>query len=128
MTGYGADVRLDGSRDVVAAASGGLEQISGPALVAQDVGEELAIPRGSLPWDRTAGSDLLLWLNDRSPRDYEVEGELRRVALRDPRVDAATVSADGDGAGGYLLRFRVIGSVAEQVLRFDLPGVERAHG
>ena len=127
MTGFGADVRLDGSRDAVAAASGDLEQISGPALVAQDVAEELAIPRGSLPWDRTAGSDLLLWLNDRSPRDYEVEGELRRVALRDPRVDAATVSASRDG-GGYLLRFRALGSVAEQVLRFDLPDLERAHG
>lgn len=124
MIDYGADVRLDGSRDALADAAGDLARIDGPALVAQDVAEELAIPRGSLPWDRAAGSDLLLWLNDRSPRDYEVEGELRRVALRDPRVDAATVVAARDGAG-YLLRFRVIGSVEEMALRFDLPGVER---
>ena len=124
MIDYGADIRLDGGRDALADAGGDLARIDGPALVAQDVAEELAIPRGSLPWDRTAGSDLLLWLNDRSPRDYEVEGELRRVALRDPRVDAATVSAARDG-DGYLLRFRALGSVEELALRFDLPGVER---
>ncbi len=123
---YGSDLRLDADRDAVPDPAGDLAELSGPELVAQDLAEELSIPRGSLPWDREAGSDLLFWLNDRSPRDYEVEGELRRVALRDPRVDAATVTAARDGAG-YALRFRAVGSLAEQALRFDLPGLERGH-
>lgn len=123
---YGSDLRLDRDRDVILDPAGGLVEISGPELVAQDLAEELSIPRGSLPWDREAGSDLLFWLNDRSPRDYEVEGELRRVALRDPRVDAATVTAARDGAG-YALRFRAAGSLAEQTLRFDLSDLERRH-
>ena len=123
---YGSDLRIDRDRDAIQDPAGDLAEVSGAALVAQDVAEELSIPRGSLPWDRKAGSDLLFWLNDRSPRDYEVEGELRRVALRDPRVDAATVTAARDGAG-YALRFRAVGSPAEQTLRFDLPNLERRH-
>lgn len=123
---YGSDLRLDRDRDAVPDPAGDLMTVSGPALVAQDLAEELSIPRGSLPWDREAGSDLLFWLNDRSPRDYEVEGELRRVALRDPRVDASTVTTARAGAG-YALRFRAIGSPTEQTLRFDLPDLERDH-
>lgn len=123
---YGSDLRLDSARDLIPDPAGGLVDLSGPELVAQDLAEELSIPRGSLPWDREAGSDLLFWLNDRSPRDYEVEGELRRVALRDPRVDAATVTAARDGAG-YALHFRAVGSPAEQTLRFDLSDLERRH-
>ena len=111
MSDYGSDAALDASSDVRVVDSG-LTRLDGPALVAQDVAEALRTPRGSLPWDRDAGSDLLLLLHAAVVRDEVAEAEIRRVAIADPRVDAATVSVsrEGEGEGGYRLSFHVLGS------------------
>ena len=122
MTDYGTDVRLDGHApgDVAVTPVDGLAQIDGPALVAQDIAEEVVTPRGSLPWDTAAGSDLLQWLNSPWPRDAEVLAELRRVAARDPRVDVRAIAARRDREGGYTLSFRPLGAIDTVDLSFDL--------
>lgn len=121
MTDYGTDVRLDADGDVAVTPTGALAQIDGPALVAQDIAEEAATPLGSLPWDPQAGSNLLQWLNSPWPRDAEVLAELRRLAAKDPRVDARTIDARSD-RDGYVLSFRPLGSVSLRELRFDGDG------
>ena len=122
MTDYGTDVRLDGHApgDLAVTPTADLAQIDGPALVAQDIAEEVVTPRGSLPWDTAAGSDLLQWLNSPWPRDAEVLAELRRVAARDPRVDVRTIAARSDREGEYTLSFRPLGAAAVVDLSFDL--------
>ena len=55
-------------------------------------------------------------------RDEEVQAELRRLALKDPRVDARTVETSVEHDGTYELRFVALGSI-DQVLRFDLQGL-----
>ncbi len=131
MTGYGADVRLDGhlSGDLITTPTADLEPISGPALVAQDIAEEVVTPLGSLPWDRSAGSNLPRWLNSPHRGAPEVLAELRRVAAKDPRVDVLTIAArqDGDRDRRYLLSFRTLGSTAPVELAFDVQALT-AHG
>lgn len=121
---YGSDIRLDDDRDI-AIDGDDLAVIDGPALVAQDVREEIDTPLGSLFWDRSAGSHLRKWLLAASASPPGVTEELERVALRDPRVDAETVHAEQRPDGSYRLRFRVLGHVPEQVLRFDLQELAR---
>lgn len=118
MRDYGTDVALLEGADVRVMDSG-LTRLEGPALVAQDVAEALRTPRGSLPWDRDAGSDLLLWLNSPVVRDEVAEAEIRRVAIADPRVDAATVAV-GRVHEGYRLSFRVLGSAELMEMQFDV--------
>ena len=121
MTDYGTDVRLDGdvAGDVAVTPTDDLAQIDGPALVAQDIAEAVATPRGSLPWDPSAGSNLLQWLNSPYPRAAEVLAELRRLAAGDPRVDVRTIDARSDRDGHYLLSFRPLGAIDTVALSFD---------
>ena len=119
MTDYGTDVR-HAPGDVAVTPTAGLALIDGPALVAQDVAEEVVTPLGSLPWSPAAGSNLLQWLNSPWPRDAEVLAELRRVAARDPRVDVRTIAARRDWEGGYTLSFRPLGGGVTVDLSFDL--------
>ena len=70
-------------------------KVSGAAESAQNIVEALHTPIGSLPWDRTAGSNLPLWLNQINPPD-RIRGELRRVALNTPGVIPASVVATWD--------------------------------
>ena len=117
MPDWGTDVALDAAD--VRVANRGLSQLEGPELVAQDVAEALRTPRGSLPWDREAGSDLLLWLQSAVVRDDVAEAEIRRVAIADPRVDAATVVVGRAAAGGYRLAFRALGSADLTEMTFN---------
>lgn len=129
MTDHGTDVRLDGhvSGDFVITPTADLTPISGPAVVAQDVAEEVVTPLGSLPWDRSAGSNLPRWLNSPHRGAAEVLAELRRVAAKDPRVDVLTITARQDRDGRYLLSFRALDSAAPVELAFD-PKALAAHG
>ena len=71
-----AEVLLD-QRDLP---PGGATIIAGAAEVTQNITEAIAIPYGSLPWDRAAGSHLFSMLNDLVDRSATI-AELRRVAL-----------------------------------------------
>lgn len=116
---YGQDVRLaPGGGDVQVDATEDLLTIDGAALVGQDVAEALRTPRGSLPWDLDAGSDLLDLLGDLLVAADDVQAELRRVALADARVDAATVDTRRRG-GAYELAFRAVGS--DQLIELSVP-------
>ena len=118
---WGTDVALAEDAADVAVVDVGLSRLAGPAVVAQDVAEALRTPRGSLPWDRDAGSDLLRWLNSAATQAEVAEAEIRRVAIADPRVDAATVAVGRDEAGGgYRLVFRALASTELQTVLFDV--------
>lgn len=84
--------------------------ITGAALIAQDIVEAIRAPLGSLPWDRDAGSNLLLWLNSPYQRDAEIIAELKRLATQDRRVDVTSIQAIKDGDGDFVLSFTPLGS------------------
>lgn len=116
---YGKDMKLDENRDVIFTPDGDVELQDGPRLVAQDVMEELSIAFASVEWDRQAGSHLLDTLNSTSADDVVV-AELERVAIKDPRVDASSVSAEKMADGRFALSFAVVGSLETELLLFDL--------
>lgn len=117
---YGTDLRLDDERDVIFTPDGDAELQDGVRLVAQDVREELSIVFGSVEWDRATGSYLTDNLNAATDPDSMVMGELERIALKDPRVDASSVSVKRLGEGRYSLFFRAVGSIDPVQLLFDL--------
>lgn len=119
MMNYGKDIYLDNNRDVVFTPDGDVLLQSGPALVAQDVREELSIAFSSVEWNRKAGSHLIENLNGISV-DEEIISELERVAIKDPRVDASTVSASKRNDGRFSLSFAVVDSLERVLLLFDL--------
>ncbi|MBP5163197.1 MAG: hypothetical protein ILP16_09525 [Spirochaetales bacterium] len=117
---FGEDVRLDDDRDIIFTAAGDVETVSGAALVAQDVREEISIYLGSVFYDRSAGSTIIDHLNATEDPDILVMNELERVALRDKRVDASSVGTNKTGRDRYMLSFRVVGYLEPQQLLFDL--------
>jgi hypothetical protein len=116
---YGADFLLVDD-DLVFTSDGDLAAVSGAAAVAQDIAQTLKVTPGALAWDATAGSSLLLMLNDAGASDGAVVAELERVAIDDPRVDPDAVKAEKTDARKYRLSFAVIGAVEPQTLDFDL--------
>ena len=64
--------------------------ITGAHEVAQNIRESVAIPYGSLPWDREAGSHLFSMLND-IENPTETIAEIRRVATSLPGVVPSSV-------------------------------------
>lgn len=123
MPNYGMDFRLDENRDIVFTVSGDAEVVGGPALVAQDIREELSIALGSVEWDVQAGSDLAGALNSAQKQDDWIMSELGRCALKDGRVDAASVQTKKLAYGRFELSFRVLGVMRRNVLLFDLEGI-----
>ncbi len=117
---YGSDMRLDDKRDIIFTPDGDVEVQDGARLVAQDVVEELSIAFGSVEWDRTAGSHLLSLLNTAEDASSFVVNELERIALKDVRVDAATVLAEQMEDGRFRLSFRVVGELETETLLFDM--------
>lgn len=117
---FGTDVRLDDDRDIVFTPSGDVETVSGAALVAQDLREELSLYVGSVFYDRSAGSTILDHINSTEDPDLLIMNELERVALRDKRIDASSVSTEKTGNAQYMLNFRVVGYADPQQLLFDL--------
>lgn len=105
----GKDFCLDETGDIIFT-DGDLRVIASPELVLQDIREELGIPLGSVEWDRAAGSEMTLYLNDTDTGDMTITAELERVALADPRIDAETISAETTGTGRYRLSFQLLGS------------------
>ncbi|MCY4377334.1 MAG: hypothetical protein OXC31_26545 [Spirochaetaceae bacterium] len=103
------DALLDADRDFAVQDDETGVSVTGARLVAQDVRESLLIPRGSLPWDRGDGSDVLLWLNLEGTPPGAIIAEIERVALADPRIEAASVVAEQLVDGRYRLAFSVIG-------------------
>ena len=82
-----SEVLLD-HRDL--AFTGEVSVITGAAEVAQNIQESVAIPYGSLPWDREAGSHLWGMLNDNANRG-ETIAEIRRVMVSLPGVVKSSV-------------------------------------
>ena len=82
-----SEVLLD-HRDL--AFTGEVSVITGAAEVAQNIQESVAIPYGSLPWDREAGSHLWSMLNDNANRS-ETIAEIRRVMVSLPGVVSSSV-------------------------------------
>jgi hypothetical protein len=115
---YGTDFLLVND-DVVFTPDGDIELISGPACVAQDIGEELKIVPGRLIWDKSAGSSMPLMLND-TVDDQAVIDELERAAIADVRVDPVSVAARKIGFGKYRLEFTPLGVINSETLDFDL--------
>lgn len=117
---YGSDIQLGNNRDLVFLPAGEVATIQGAGLIAQDIAEEASIPRGSVPWDRSAGSSLYSFLNDHEASDEAVIQELERLALKDPRVDASSVKAERRQDGIYHLSFRPLLATTDEALLFDL--------
>ena len=101
------EVLLD-RRDL--ALTGEVSVISGAAEVAQNIQESVAIPYGSLPWDREAGSHLWSMLNDVRNRGATI-AEIRRVMASLPGVVKSSVRVRYDPRSGrYQARFIPTGS------------------
>ena len=83
--------------------SGAATVITGAHEVAQNIRESVAIPYGSLPWDREAGSHLFDMLND-VENPVETIAEIRRVATSLPGVVPSSVRVWRDARAG---RYRV---------------------
>jgi hypothetical protein len=86
----------------------------------QDIAQCLGITPGALLWDKSAGSSLLLFLNDSGASPAAIIAELERVAIADPRVDPATVKAARIGGGKYHLEFTPLSAIKPEVLEYDL--------
>ena len=117
---YGSDIALNHERDLIFTPAGDVETTTGATLIAQDIAEEASIPRSSVLWDNDAGSDMFDFINDPHASDEAIIAELERLALKDPRVDAATVRAHRLADGRFELRFHAIGVVTPEALLFDL--------
>ncbi len=117
---YGTDMLLVDD-DIVFTPDGDIELVSGPACIAQDVDQELKITPGSLAWDKTAGSSMLLMLGDSQSDAAAVVAELERVAIEDERVEPSSVKATAlpDGKT-YRLEFTPLAAVSPEILDFDL--------
>jgi hypothetical protein len=118
---YGTDFLLEDD-DIVFTPDGDVAVVSGPACVAQDIGQYLKVTPGALAWDTKAGSSLLLFLNDASADASAIMAELERVAIEDPRVDPATVKASQVNGGKYRLEFTPLQAIKPEVLDYDLKG------
>jgi hypothetical protein len=116
---YGTDFLLEND-DIVFTADGDIAIVSGPRMVAQDIDQTLKITPGRLPWDKEAGSSLLLMLNDSGSDAEAARAELERVAIADPRVDPASVNARELSPGRFRLEFTPIGAIKPETLDFDL--------
>jgi hypothetical protein len=116
---YGIDFKL-ADDDIVFTPDGDAEIISGPPCVAQDIDQTLKITPGRLPWDKEAGSTMILMLNDSGSDHNSVINELERVANDDPRVDPTFVSAKRRGEKTYRLEFKPISAITPEVLDYDL--------
>lgn len=117
---YGTDMLLVDD-DIVFTPDGDIDLVSGPACIAQDIDQELKITPGSLAWDKTAGSSMLLMLNDSQSHAAAVVAELERVAIDDERVDPSTVKAAALADGkAYRLEFTPLAAVSPETLDFDL--------
>lgn len=108
------DALLDDDRDIFVDDAGNEGVVTGARLVAQDVREAIEDPRGSLPWDRDAGSDVLLWLNSEDVPPGAIIAELERIALADARIASASVGAEQLPDGRYRLSFSVLGAGGAQ--------------
>lgn len=118
----GSDVLLDDDgADLRTSAADDLLPITGADVVRQDLAEALRTPLGSLPWDPGAGSTLVQMLSGVTAAPGAVEGELRRVALRDPRIDAASIAIQPPPAidQPWRMSFTVLGSTDTIDLSFD---------
>jgi hypothetical protein len=118
MTDYGTDFRLVDD-DIVFTPDGDAEIVSGPACVAQDIDQALKITPGRLPWNKEAGSTMLLMLNDAGIDANAAISELERVAADDRRVDPLSVSAKRNDKK-FRLEFRPLGAVSPETLEYDL--------
>jgi len=119
MMDYGTDFKLMDD-DIVFTPDGDVEVVSGARCVAQDIDQELKITPGKLPWDKEAGSSLMLMLNDAGIDANAVTSELERVAEKDQRVDPLSVSAKRKDSKTFRLEFRPLGAVSQETLEYDL--------
>jgi hypothetical protein len=112
--------------DIVFTEDGDVAVVSGAACVAQDIDQALKISPGYLPWDKEAGSSLLLMLNDAGSSDATALAELERIAIADPRVDPVSVKASVIAPGKFRLEFTPLSAIRPEVLEYDLTkgGVE----
>ena len=121
MADFGTDLLLDEhGRDLLIDATDEPRQVDAAMLVRQDLAEALRTPLGSLPWDTEAGSTLLEMLNAPVIDPGAVEAEIRRVAFRDPRIDAASVQVSAPLSPGepWSVTFQTFPAADAQTLEF----------
>jgi hypothetical protein len=116
---YGTDFKLVYD-DIVFTPDGDIEIISGPACIAQDIDQTLKTSIGRLFWDTDEGSTMMLMLNDSAIDPGAVLAELERVAIKDQRIDPASVNPCRKDLKTYLLEFMPVKSVTAQTLEYDL--------
>jgi hypothetical protein len=116
---YGTDFLLVDD-DIVFTPDGDVLLTSGPHTIAQDIDQELKICVGRLVWAPEDGSSMPLFLNDSQVNDAAVLAELKRVAIKDARVDPISVKAYKRSNGKFRLEFVPLGSVNPETLDFDL--------
>jgi hypothetical protein len=116
---YGTDFLLKDD-DIIFTEDGDVAVVSGSACVAQDIDQTLKITPGFLPWDKQAGSSLLLMLNDAENSDAVALVELERVAIADPRVDPASVKASVIAPGKFRLEFTPLSAIQPEILDYDI--------
>jgi hypothetical protein len=118
---YGTDFLLKDD-DIIFSEDGDVAVVSGSACVSQDIDQALKITPGFLPWDKKAGSSLLLMLNDAGSSDAVALAELERVAIADPRVDPASVKASVIAPGKFRLEFTPLSAIRPEILDYDITG------
>jgi hypothetical protein len=116
---YGTDFKLVND-DIVFTPDGDVELVSGPACVAQDIDQALKTAIGRLFWDKDEGSTMMDMLNDSASDPNAVLTELDRVAIKDQRVNPASVNPYRLDLKKYRLEFAPIKSVDTQKLEYDL--------
>lgn len=87
------DFRLNDDGDIIFTEDGA-QEIDGAPLIAQDIKEEINIPKGSVFWDRDAGSIIPTTLNSIDISEAEILNDLERIAMGHPLVDVSSVSAE----------------------------------
>ena len=109
------------ARDFPSLDGSGWLDVDGGQEAAQNIREALLIPLGSLPWDRSAGSEFPRFLNNTPPSDVII-AEIRRVAIGTPDVIASTVHVRYVAATGqFLLTFQSVSSTSAVAMEIASP-------
>lgn len=114
------DILLDADGDLASGPDGDLATVAGDSCLAQDLGNRLVTPRGSLAEDRDYGFDLRQFLH--SEIDDETRGMIAEMVAaelgRDERLDGPPVAAIATGTGAETIRASLKATVAGRPLNF----------
>lgn len=117
MEEFGKDFLLDNGGDIIFYDDGNSPTVTGPALVAQDVKTQLKTRLGAVFWNRNTGSKIFDYLNRTDISGDTIKTELERVARKDPRVLAASVTSEEIEEGKFKLTFTTINSEQIELIK-----------